>query len=577
MFWAVAAVSVAALSAQSPATSPAAIENAAASPLTPKGLDNIRALARLFGFVRYFYPSDEAAATDWNQFAVVAIHAVEPAQTSVELAAKLQNLFASIAPLIRVFPTGSTPPPIGLKPTRHIIMWQHHGLGLPQAFESPYTSKRVVLSASEIEPLEPFRAELPGGVSCLIPIVLYRSTSDPPAESVVPSEPGGSPNDRTTRLAAIIISWNVFQHFYPYFDIVRTDWMASLSTLLSEAAEDKDVYAFHRTLQRMTVALRDGHGSIGGPGGSPNFTPPVAWTWAGGQIVASSVNGDIGISVGDAVLTIDGRPATDVLNAREALIPGSTPQCIRERAVDQLMRGARGDKLRLELEPAIQPRVRKAVTVECTARAGDVRQPRPPNMKELEPGIFYVDLARLTANDFSALVPALAKARGIVFDMRDRPNQAVDLLQVFPHLLSQPIAGPPLEIPVVTRPDRQGMTFEGHQWQMTPVAPYFNAKRAFLTNGWDISYAETLLGMVEQYKLAEIVGEATAGTNGVVNPFAVPGGFEITWTGMRVLKHDRSPLFGVGIIPTIPVPLSQAGIAAGRDEVLEQAVKAVKK
>ena len=143
------------------------------------------------------------------------------------------------------------------------------------------------------------------------------------------------------------------------------------------------------------------------------------------------------------------------------------------------------------------------------------------------------------------------------------------------NLLNRPIAGPPLEIPVVTRPDRQGMTFERRQWQVTPAAPYFNARRAFLTNGWDISYAETILGMVEHYGLGEIVGEATAGTNGVINPFRLPGGFEITWTGLRVLKHDGSPLFGVGVLPTIPEPLTKAGITAGRDEVLERAVQAV--
>jgi len=56
----------------------------------------------------------------------------------------------------------------------------------------------------------------------------------------------------------------------------------------------------------------------------------------------------------------------------------------------------------------------------------------------------------------------------------------------------------------------------------------------------------------------------------------VPGGYEITWTGIRVLKHDGSPLFGVRILPTIPVSLTRAGIAAGRDEVLEHAVHALK-
>jgi hypothetical protein len=91
------------------------------------------------------------------------------------------------------------------------------------------------MAASEAKDgLEPFRAELPGGVSCSMPIGTYRSTSRSPAEPVVSSDPGGSPNDRATRLAAIIVAWNVFQHFYPYFDLVQTDWMASLGALLSE-------------------------------------------------------------------------------------------------------------------------------------------------------------------------------------------------------------------------------------------------------------------------------------------------------------------------------------------------------
>jgi C-terminal processing protease CtpA/Prc len=198
------------------------------------------------------------------------------------------------------------------------------------------------------------------------------------------------------------------------------------------------------------------------------------------------------------------------------------------------------------------------------------------NAKEVAPGIFYVDLARLTASDFSEAAPSLAKARGLVFDMRDRPEHVFDVVEVLRHLLNHPIAAPPVEIPVVTKPDRRGMTFQGYQSQVTPAAPYFSAKRAFLTNGRDISYAETILGMVEHYKLAEIVGEATAGTNGVINRFRVPGGFEITWTGARVRKYDGSALFGLGILPTIPVSLTQAGIAAGRDEVLEQAVNALK-
>jgi C-terminal processing protease CtpA/Prc len=61
-----------------------------------------------------------------------------------------------------------------------------------------------------------------------------------------------------------------------------------------------------------------------------------------------------------------------------------------------------------------------------------------------------------------------------------------------------------------------------------------------------------------------------------VNPFTLPGGYTLVWTGMKVLKHDGSRHHGVGILPTIPVTPTRAGIAAGRDEILERGIAAVK-
>ncbi len=42
---------------------------------------------------------------------------------------------------------------------------------------------------------------------------------------------------------------------------------------------------------------------------------------------------------------------------------------------------------------------------------------------------------------------------------------------------------------------------------------------------------------------------------------------------MKVLKHDGLQHHGLGILPTVPVSRTRAGIAAGRDEVLERALE----
>jgi C-terminal processing protease CtpA/Prc len=128
---------------------------------------------------------------------------------------------------------------------------------------------------------------------------------------------------------------------------------------------------------------------------------------------------------------------------------------------------------------------------------------------------------------------------------------------------------------MVTRPDGADVNFQRSEWNLIPRAPHLGAPRVFITDGRAISYAESVMGIVEHYRLAEIVGAATAGTNGNVNPFRLPGGYHISWTGMKVLKHDGSRHHGVGIQPTVPVSRTVAGVAAGRDELLERAITAV--
>jgi C-terminal processing protease CtpA/Prc len=83
------------------------------------------------------------------------------------------------------------------------------------------------------------------------------------------------------------------------------------------------------------------------------------------------------------------------------------------------------------------------------------------------------------------------------------------------------------------------------------------------------------MGIIEAYKLAEIVGEPTAGTNGNVNTFLLPGGYRVVWTGMKVLKHDGSKHHGVGIQPTVPVSRTIRGVSEMRDEQLERAIAVV--
>jgi hypothetical protein len=107
------------------------------APVHKRGLENLVALARLYGDVRFFHPSDEASAADWDQVVLDAVRRVELAKNATELRDRLQDVFAPLAPTLALG-TSALPAldPAALLPpsgsARAFTYWQHDGFGIDQ-------------------------------------------------------------------------------------------------------------------------------------------------------------------------------------------------------------------------------------------------------------------------------------------------------------------------------------------------------------------------------------------------------------------------------------------------------------
>jgi hypothetical protein len=185
----------------------------------------------------------------------------------------------------------------------------------------------------------------------------------------------------------------------------------------------------------------------------------------------------------------------------------------------------------------------------------------------------YLDLRRIGMAELDSALPKTESARGVIFDMRGYPYRI--LSSILGHLTDSTLISPRWGFRTTLRPDHQDTTFEWERWTVRPKSPRIRAHAAFLIDANAISAAETLLGIVEYYHLADLVGEPTAGTNGSITLALLPGRYTIPFTGMRVLKQDGSRHQGIGILPTVPVSSTIEGIAAGRDEQLEKAIEVV--
>ena len=189
--------------------------------------------------------------------------------------------------------------------------------------------------------------ELGPGLAARIPLALYsrdeqtlRPEGAPPLDALEAELQAVALDDLTAedaalRYADLVIAWNVFQHFYPYFDGVDADWDAVLTQTLRRAAGDEAPRDFLQTLQWMVAQLDDGHGRVGHPVEAEEAGLPFLVSEVEGEViivaVADTADGDACFGRGDVVASMDGVPSEEVLREAERYISGS-PQWKAVRA-----------------------------------------------------------------------------------------------------------------------------------------------------------------------------------------------------------------------------------------------------
>lgn len=750
---------------EGPTPQAASAQPSAVSPVpSARELRNLEAFARLYGWVRWFHPSDEASQVDWDRMAVLGAERVRAAADDAALRASLEALFLPVAPTLRLYVRGETPaavpPPPPPASRWQAIAWQHLGMGqgeepyvsarthrprpftraetappfgtitqaLPAAelrgkrvrmraavradvegagneahlwlrVDRPQGAKgffdnmgdrpiqshewatyeivgvvdgdaeqvvfgcfllghgkawldRVELAVEEAGAWQPlpvvnggfevglnvagWQAESPGyhydvvslgaeapgeqapegihvvsitdtnvsksgllfaavpapgeatdselvpGLAARVPLVVLgdEKTTWPPAGETLAAlqrdlaalgASSWTGEDWRVRVGAMVIAWNVFEHFYPYFDLVKADWPAELTSGLGRALTDRNARQFQDSLRRLVAAASDGHGGV--------YNRALAQDRKGLPCLLDLVDEKVVVSVpdaagvlrhGDVVRSIDGVDALEEL-ARAAALRSGSPQWRRYMAVRWLGTGSPGREAKLSVE-------RTGTLLDVSVpRGGEMPQTDHalPPIATLAGGVLYVDLTRAEHAAIAARLAELAAAPGVVFDLRGYPqNGAEEILQ---HLTASPIQSANWQVPQLLYPDHRrqvGWDTSG-RWELPPLQPRIGGKVAFLTGPGAISYGESIMGTVEAYHLGAIVGSTTAGTNGNVNPFTLPGGYNVVFTGMRVLKHDGSQHHLVGIGPTVPVVRTLAAFREGRDEELEAALRVV--
>jgi hypothetical protein len=378
-------------------------------------------------------------------------------------------------------------------------------------------------------------------------------------------DPAGR-SDLDVRLADTLVAWNAFRHFYPYWTEAEVDWDALLAVHIANSYSAGSRDAHRRALQLLVADARDGHGLVSDIGRPPQGALPVQLRIIEGQLVVTAT-AIRDIPVGAVVTAVNEVAASERI-AEEMKLASGTMQWKQILAARRIVVCERGTAVKLTFTLAKE--AARELETPC-----DQQQPpaekSPDSMTEIASGIWYVDLTRTTIEQATPTLPKLASAKGIVFDLRGYPTNIGQW--ILPYLITAANDDHWMHIANIDGPFGRISGWQSFGWHLMPVSPHLGARRVFLTDARAISYSESVLGYVADLKLATIIGSATAGANGNVVTFKVPSGFAIRFTGMLVTGHDgRAQHHLVGVKPDIQLEPTIAGIRAGQDELLEQAL-----
>lgn len=529
--------------------------------LTEIQIGNLTTLGRVWGFLKYHHPAVLAGKRHWDYELLRAVPAILQAHDRAEANAAMLKWINGLGAVAPCKPCASLDEKdIQLRPD---VSWLGDetmlGTALSKSLLAIYRNRpadgnQFYLTLAPQVKNPSFRHEL-----------AYPQVKFP---------------DLGFQLLALYRFWNIMEYWSPYRDVMGEDWNKVLAEFIPKIAlaKSKDDY----TLQMMALIGRahDGHANLWNslavrpPTGTCQF--PVTVRFIENQAVVYSnivpeAAKESGLAIGDAITDIDGVPVKKLMEAWMPYYTGSNDAARLRDIAMNMTRGKCGDAsagiLRDGKPLALKP---KRVPVPQQS-IGFTHDMPGETFHLLSKDVAYLKLSTVKSADAAHYIEGAAGTKALIIDIRNYPSE----FMVF--ALGQLLVGNETPFARFTVGDlsNPGAFHWTAPMVLTPDKPLYAGKIAILVDETSISQAEYTSMAFRASPRAIVVGSTTAGADGNVSPFALPGGLNTMISGIGVFYPDKKPTQRLGILPDFEVRPTIAGIRAGRDEVLEEALRQV--
>jgi len=382
------------------------------------------------------------------------------------------------------------------------------------------------------------------------------------------------------QLLALYRFWNIIEYWSPYRDLVAQDWTWVLAEFIPRIAGARDAESYRQEMLALIATARDGHANLWSaldsrpPEGKCQLPVTVRFV-ADLPVVAGLPTADPSsqteLNLGDVITELDGVAVAKLVENWKPYYADSN-DAARLRDVGRAMTRGQCGESTITVRRANAQLKFNVTRVAPVGPGGILTHDLPgPAFRLLSKDVAYLKLSSVKDAEAASYVQQAAGTKGLVIDIRNYPSSfmvfalgtlLVDHETPFARFTEGDLANP-------------GAFHWGVTESLTPQQPHYNGRVVILVDETSMSQAEYTAMAFRAARGAIVLGSTTSGADGNVSPFALPGGLHTMISGIGVFYPDKSPTQRIGIVPNVKVTPTIAGVRAGRDEVLEEAVRQI--
>lgn len=388
--------------------------------------------------------------------------------------------------------------------------------------------------------------------------------------------------DAGYRLLSLYRYWNIIQYYFPYKYTIEEDWKGVLEEFIPKFVLAENETEYQLAVLELMARVHDTHANftdgklfkywgINKPSFDVKFIENKAIVT---DFLHAEFSKDLNMKIGDEILAINGKTVLEIVKEQLKYTPASNyPTKLRE--ISKRLLRTNDSTLIIEYKSENETR-KEIVKTYIVSEFYDYynKLNNKPSFKLINEDIAYLYLGSIKSSELPRIFNKIENTKGLIIDLRCYPSEFV-VFSLGKYLL-----------PNKTEFVRfsKGSIEEAGLFTYTKSLKvgqknkdYYKGKVIILINETTQSQAEYTTMAFQTAPKATVIGSTTAGADGNISTFYLPGNIRTVISGIGVYYPDKTETQRIGIVPDVEIKPTVNGIKNNKDELLEKAIELIDK